>query len=228
MNACEARLALAERGKCIGGSRDSDDVCRVNGADRPFRSEDCAMLRSVLDYMPRPVIVVGPQGRIAHLNAAAIERLEQMPMIEAKQGLLRFVGPGGDALRDAFEAAAHVQSALPSSVLIRTTDGPKMVFTFLPLDGREPGQVLIVSQELPLALAVPRRLRALLGLTAAEAEVAIRLAEGATLRAIAAERGVAETTVKVQLKTLMRKLGCRRQLEVAVLLRSLLPVHGYD
>lgn len=64
----------------------------------------------------------------------------------------------------------------------------------------------------------PAALRSLLGLTAAETELALRLLAGATLDDVAAGRGVSRETVRSQLKELFRKTETSRQ---ADLLRKL-------
>jgi DNA-binding CsgD family transcriptional regulator len=72
-----------------------------------------------------------------------------------------------------------------------------------------------------------QRLRMLFGLTRAEEEIALGISKGKTIRGIARDRQVSDQTVRGQLKTLSRKLGCRRQSEVAALVQSILPVNGY-
>ena len=64
-----------------------------------------------------------------------------------------------------------------------------------------------------------------LGLTAAEAEIAVLLAEGCTVREIAATTGRGYSTVRTHLKHIFTKLGSSRQFEVAqtVLALSSLP-----
>jgi len=54
----------------------------------------------------------------------------------------------------------------------------------------------------------------LFDLSPAEADVAVRLAGGDTLAEIAAGRGVARETVRVQLKSVLRKLDAARQSDV--------------
>lgn len=49
------------------------------------------------------------------------------------------------------------------------------------------------------------------GLTPAEADIAIRLAAGQSRADIAAARGVSAETLKVQLRSIYDKTGCRRE-----------------
>lgn len=62
---------------------------------------------------------------------------------------------------------------------------------------------------------------AVLGLSAAESQVAVMLAEGRTPRDIAAATGRRETTVKVLLRRAYRKLGISRQVDLVRLVLSL-------
>lgn len=64
-------------------------------------------------------------------------------------------------------------------------------------------------------------LRAVLGLTAAEASLAAELGAGATLAEAAKARGVSHETVRTQLKSILAKSGCTRQAELARLLARL-------
>lgn len=175
--------------------------------------------------MPRAHLVVAEDQRILHINAAAGRLLEAVPALEAETGYLRISEAGENRLGRALDTATAAPSPQPSCVLIEAEGQPTHVVSFLPLAG---GHVLILGQQVPLSISVSQRLGRLFGLTRAETEVAIGIAEGRTLREIAAQRRVAEATAKVQLKALMRKLACRRQAEIVVLVRSLLPVHGYD
>lgn len=74
------------------------------------------------------------------------------------------------------------------------------------------------------ASAVPPNavLRQLFGLTRSEAAVAIRIANGLSRDEVAAERGVAATTVQAQLKAIFAKVGVNRELSLAVKVRGLM------
>ena len=65
-----------------------------------------------------------------------------------------------------------------------------------------------------------QRLKAAFGLTVAEAEVALRLADGVAVKQIAQERNTSEGTVRTQLKTIASKMGCSRQVEILLRTRS--------
>jgi DNA-binding CsgD family transcriptional regulator len=59
------------------------------------------------------------------------------------------------------------------------------------------------------------------GLTPAETDVALRLAEGKTAEVIAKARAVEIGTVRAQIKTILSKVGLNRQAELAARLNHL-------
>ncbi|HEX3430483.1 MAG TPA: helix-turn-helix transcriptional regulator [Rhizomicrobium sp.] len=72
-------------------------------------------------------------------------------------------------------------------------------------------------------LPAPEEITALYGLTTAEAEVALAIAEGKSTRALAAERHVKLSTVRWQLRAILQKLGVRRQADVVRVLTAIRP-----
>ncbi len=83
--------------------------------------------------------------------------------------------------------------------------------------GREPA-VLITAAAAPQRVEA-RSLQHRLGLTAAEAEVAAKLAQGASVAEIADSRSVSSETVRVQLKSIYAKTGVHNQAQLVALLR---------
>lgn len=88
--------------------------------------------------------------------------------------------------------------------------------------GFDPRVLVVVRRaaDIPAARAVP--LRAALGLTAAEAEIALRLANGEAREAIAAERGTSAQTLGTQIKAILRKGDVGREAELTALVNRLL------
>ena len=82
--------------------------------------------------------------------------------------------------------------------------------------------VLIESPDAPAGLDAGR-VGKVLGLTPVESRVAVRLAEGTTVPAIAAESGRAESSIRTYVKRIHRKLGVSRRAE---LVRLVLSVSG--
>ena len=80
--------------------------------------------------------------------------------------------------------------------------------------------VLLVEPETRMT-SDPELVGSALGLTAAESRVAIMLAEGFTLRDIAAATGRSTGTVRWHLQQIFAKNGISRQVELVQLVRSL-------
>ncbi len=78
----------------------------------------------------------------------------------------------------------------------------------------EPQIVAVLRAQKQQAQPVAGPLRKLYGLTAKEAELAIALAQGETLRSYASRTGVAVETARWHSKKLMQKMACRSQQEI--------------
>lgn len=84
-------------------------------------------------------------------------------------------------------------------------------------------RVLVVARraaDIPMMRIVP--LRAALGLTEAEAEIALRLANGEAREEIAAGRGTSAQTLGTQIKSILRKSEVGREAELTALVNRLL------
>ena len=70
------------------------------------------------------------------------------------------------------------------------------------------------------------RLRSHLGLTQAEARLALHLVTGETLRCAAAKLSISYETARTQLKNIFNKTRTRRQTELVILILTALPGFG--
>lgn len=111
-------------------------------------------------------------------------------------------GEAGGALRLNAADGTATTAALVMPLPARLAESP------LSIAGRVPGQALVLLRQIAEPTA-PRAelLRALFGLTPAEAEVARALAGGASKTAVAAARGLRETTVRTQVRAVLAKTG---------------------
>jgi DNA-binding CsgD family transcriptional regulator len=174
-------------------------------------------------------VLVDAAGRLRHATPAAEaeigagERLRLTP-----GGLLRLADAGADLhLSRAVAAVARGAAAWWQG----PCDGRMAAISGLP--GGVPGEgvgglilgagspaVLVVLTE-PAAADAADGIAARLGLTRAEAEVALALAEGLTPAEIAEARGASVHTVRNQIKAAMSKCGARRQSDlVGLVLRA--------
>jgi len=136
------------------------------------------------------------------------------------------------ALSDAIEAAADASglaARTPRTVVVRSNHpaSPALILDVIRLPGpalefNPMAQILIVPQG---AGGGDERKRLLLlrvyGLSAAETDVALQLSQGRTAENIARARGVAIATVRAQIKSILAKLGLRRQVELVARLGQL-------
>lgn len=201
-----------------------DDIARAmrlsllyNRNERQRRLSEAA-----LDGLHDAVFVVGAEGAIHTMNAAAELLLQRGDFASASQGRLTSQGPG---LARALNKALKEGQA--SDVVLRSPGGAATKARVAPLGGRAaqeanlsgPAAICVISTA--RAADAEMELRQLFGLTTSEASVAARLAAGQRVAEIARSRNVAPSTVRAQLKTIFAKLGVGSQVEAAALLASL-------
>lgn len=75
-------------------------------------------------------------------------------------------------------------------------------------------------------MSLAGRLRELFGLSKAEADIAVALGQGRCMAEIAAERCVSANTMYSPLKSIMAKMECSRQAEIAAAVAALPPVRS--
>lgn len=148
-------------------------------------------------------LALAPSGQLGLASASAREALDTL-CARRTAGIDRLISIARDDTR--------------AITCIRLTEAEAERLNALstPLAGR-PAMILV--------LAAPRRERGAVagliashGLTVAEAEVALRLAEGMTLQEIALERAVSLHTVRNQIKSALAKTGARRQTDLVGLI----------
>jgi hypothetical protein len=172
-------------------------------------------------------LIADEQGRVAWMNERA-EQWKREQRIAISDGRLTDIrGASFDlprALRAATERGAKLMLKVDPSITTEILPVP------LPHAGRKrhgPGRGALVilrdrmgSREVAAALAANFRL------TATEVDLAIALWKGILIAEYAAQRSVAMTTVRTQLKSLLGKTGARRQSDVVGIVARLQPVVG--
>jgi len=159
---------------------------------------------AALDSLPEAVLAISPEGRVVRANAAA-EDLRRRGVVPARL-------PG--------------RGPIPSRAPARTSrHGRRYLWVFRPLPGTAPaGEVEALVFVTEHRQAPPPRvdwLRVRFGLSEAEAALTVALVDGSSLKEAAARRGVRESTVRSQLRSVFRKTNTRRQSElVAKVLRG--------
>jgi DNA-binding NarL/FixJ family response regulator len=98
-------------------------------------------------------------------------------------------------------------------VLPVTVAKPKFLRTAIDMGLKERPRVVIHEDR-------PRYLRSTV-LTPRENDIALKIAEGLSNRDIASELNLAEQTVKNLVSVIMRKMGCRNRVQVALILSKM-------
>lgn len=178
------------------------------------------------------VVLVTAGGRIVHADPAA-RRLADMVglQLDSRRGALLALDP---AVTRHLQGLVHDAAAggLGGDMLMRAADGSAVALTvcrMTPPDvdlaeddaERGPGQALLTLRHLGQVPTSPRRVATLFGLTRAEADVAIAVAAGQHVAAVAAGRGVSASTVQAQVRSAMGKAGVPGLPELSLLLSRL-------
>jgi DNA-binding CsgD family transcriptional regulator len=192
-----------------------------------------ALVTGALDALSMPVFVCDHTGRVRSLTPSA-EALVREP------GGLRLAGgrlgaarrADAQVLQDAIDAAT-LHDPPPGAPLLRTVvlrapaaDARPLVLDVVRMPAGPYAlafrpQVLVVARGgRPAAEARAPILRAAFGLTPAETQIALLLADGLDSAAIAARRRSSVGTVRVQIKRVLAKLHVKSQIELAARLRD--------
>lgn len=190
------------------------------------------LVAGAMEALSMAVFVCDRGGAVKAMTPSAEALASKGDAIRIKSGRLRGVGQMETAtLTEAIDKAADVviRPGAPrcSTVLMRGNAAQPAVLDVVPLPRRdyafgfEP-RVLVVARgaggDTNRTLLL---LQSAYQLTAAEADVALRLGNGQGAETIAAERGASLGTVRVQIRTLFAKLDVHRQSELVARIRHL-------
>jgi DNA-binding CsgD family transcriptional regulator len=196
-------------------------------------------LAGVLHLMPNPALLISGRGRITFANAAAEMLLRTGDGLSIDgDGDLQFTAafPAEKAalsrtLSQALAVAAGTGDALGEPLrLTRPSGAPPLLILPVPLPPPafelwnllEPARVLVLIID-PVAQRQRKEsaVRAALGLTYAEARVAVLVGDGLTGPQAAKALGISASTVKTHLKRCFDKIGVHSQVALARLLATL-------
>lgn len=189
---------------------------------------------AVLDTVPAAVMLLDCTSRTLHNNALAeAEFRRRDPFRLSVSGEIQVQGPPRTqaALRSAICSAVNptvaAREQLPTVAQVARRNGEVLSVQALPLpkNKRAKNDGKIARGLAACALVIhgvtsriptvgPQLLRHVYGLTPAEVQVAIAIAEGETLNQYAERRGITRNTATSQLKCAFDKTGLKRQSEL--------------
>jgi DNA-binding CsgD family transcriptional regulator len=199
---------------------------RVNAAEQAQAS-----VAGALDSIGYGLFTLGTDGRVLHCNRGAEIIVERGDGLIIKAGRLNACGLADQkALAEAYERASAPTQPEASALRIMRSGGGHYELSIVSMHAGFAGRQLLVTVTDPDGRddSLAARLRTLYALSASEAEVAIRISEGASLAQLAEERRTAIGTIRNQTKAVAEKLGCGRQAEIVALVKSLPPLRAAD
>ncbi|MBK9361086.1 MAG: helix-turn-helix transcriptional regulator [Rubrivivax sp.] len=184
----------------------------------------------LLQAFAYPMWLIDSERCVSFENAAAVAERERGSRVGSVAQRLQLVGDRAD--RDLgvqlqrLASAAHGSSTVVD--LRRTRADPAVwlhLATVIPgavlgAFGKRPQVVATLFDPMTSTALDPFALGERFSLIPAEARVAARLAEGATVDALAAEQRISVNTVRTHVRNLLHKFGVRRVTDVVRLLRQ--------
>ncbi|MDE0004808.1 MAG: helix-turn-helix transcriptional regulator [Rhodospirillaceae bacterium] len=184
---------------------------------------------ALLDRGATGVVQLNRQGRIVAANDRARNILNRRECLSDRGGLLRVDAPADNARLQGLLARALAPPGAGGSMAVTGPPGPsRLVLHVTPVGRREddlpPWEVaaLVLVVHPYGRLALDRALvEAALDLSPAESRVAVLLAQGRTVREVAAATGRSENTIRWHVRQIFAKHGLTRLGQLASLVRSL-------
>lgn len=197
-----------------------------------LEEQGAAVLKGALESLSLAAFICNRQGTVRAMTEAAEKLLAAGDSLCVRHGQLRARTDDGNVLAEAVQRAAIGGSLMDvrspaATVIVRDRYGLPLALDIVPLPhtanafGFEPRALVVARLRQRDESATRLLLQAAYRLTAAEADVALQLADGIPIEDISRQRGVAVSTVRVQVRTLFAKLGVRRQSELVARLATL-------
>jgi len=183
-----------------------------------------------LDCVGQPAVAVDHAGNVVEANSVSQRIFDTDIYVDRSRRLCARDARAGAALQTLFDQLCGAPDARPPAtapIVVRREGKAPVIIRVLPIPGAARTPFCGARALLTFSLIEPKRgpdaqlISDVFGLTRAETEVAVRLAEGKPLVAIADERGIARVTVRNQLRVILAKTGTHRQSELVALLSRL-------
>ncbi|UVK51338.1 helix-turn-helix transcriptional regulator [Mesorhizobium sp. AR02] len=182
---------------------------RVGGSQR--RSLEC--ITGMLDRIGCGYLVLDRDRKVIEWNAAAQDTLERQgeaagTAVELAAGLRRLVA----------NVPVHLQPGSLSWVVIRSRGDRPVILNETGVVTPDGTSIVALLDRENTSAANPQTLQRMFGLTSAETQLALRLAQGDAPLEIARSWHLSRTTIRSQLASLFAKTETRRQAELVALL----------
>ena len=191
--------------------------------------------QEIYGHIGAPALLFGRDEKVIYRNRAADALLQSHDGMDLHGGRVLL---SDGAAQKSFDAALKrvVGEAwtrklrLGAELLANRTNGPPMILVLTPMGAENPIAqwatsarcvMFVLEEQTRTGSELPGRLSRVYGLTSSEADISVGFATGATVRALAQQRGTKPDTVRTQLKSAMAKIGTRRQSELAALVSRL-------
>lgn len=198
-----------------------------------LEGKGAALVKGTLESLSIPAFVCGHNGTVQALTAQAEQLVRSERGLALSGKRLNAAREGDDKrLNDAIERAARgleCGRAPPMQTVVVRSSGEAsapivldvMSLPSSAVEFRLGPRVVVVARG-PRSADASRAalLIGIYGLTSAESDIALLLAQGKSTEAIALERKVAVGTVRAQIKSLLAKLGVGRQVELVAKLNA--------
>jgi DNA-binding CsgD family transcriptional regulator len=177
------------------------------------------LLNEIFEAGREPAMLLGSGGRLVMANEAGDAFLRGGRFLRLRRGEVRpVVDEDWQGYERAVAAAATRSGRTASECLLRDREGGVVIASLVPLGGSAPRAAVLLTVDEPRKRlpreVVARHLQAAYCLSPAEADIALRLADGETIRDISDGRRSAVATVRTQVKHVLLKMDARRQADV--------------
>ncbi|HHX89708.1 MAG TPA: response regulator transcription factor [Paracoccus sp.] len=180
-----------------------------------------------LDYVALGMVLLDGAGQILFVNRSAREHAAGPDGFTLRGRFTASTPANARALHEAVTAAIRAGLAgkehVSCAALARVHDARDLLVVACALDATglqsppAPAAVVFISDPLRPRHVPSEILASLFGLTPAECQVAVRLAQGRRLEEIAAQLDVSQTTIAYHMRNLYQKTGTNRQADLIAL-----------
>jgi DNA-binding CsgD family transcriptional regulator/PAS domain-containing protein len=181
---------------------------RIHGADAT----------AALDALAHPIFLLDRTGRVLFMNRSAVREARKQGGIRIRDGRLVLVHhEDNQALDQAIARVATGRPAAVETIAIRRSEAASEIILVAPLpraSGVKASAIVIVGDRGGRNRNRSAEFARIYGLTPTEIRLVEQLSAGLSIQDIAMDRQVAVDTVNKQVKKIMAKNGCHRQVDI--------------